>query len=80
MLRIGVSVLRKRSDREHLLSLQTLLGVLLTKTGPMHLTVDDLLVYQQAALVPHCDVVNDGISVYLLGEDEINNANFSGRG
>jgi hypothetical protein len=79
-LRIEVSVVQRKSAEENLKAVQQILGVLLTKTGPIRLTVRDLELYEMAHVYPYSDIDAEGISLYLLGEDEINDANFSGRG
>jgi hypothetical protein len=48
------------------------IGLLLSKTGPMQITTEDIWCYQLAKLSPvmHADNDSDGFKVFLVGEDE----------
>ena len=48
------------------------IGLLLTKTGPVAISQEDIALYSIAGLRPFVESTEDidGIKVYLLGEDE----------
>jgi hypothetical protein len=50
----------------------TVIGLLISKTGPIEITTDDIWCYQVAKVKPVMDAGpdRDGIKVFLLGEDE----------
>ena len=81
-LRIEVRGMPAKRDDERVEELKLILGAVVARTGPLTLSYEDLALYQFSQLIPCMERAenNAGVKVFLLGEDEYGDANFSGRG